>query len=52
MSRDRISQAQNTQKASMPQNTGQKAGIAARLPYQKQKLSYLQQQLSDMRASN
>lgn len=52
MSRDRISQAQNTQKASLPQNNGQKAMIAARLPYQKQQLSYLQQKLAEMRASN
>ena len=52
MSRDRISQVQNTQQASMPQNNGQKAIIAARLPYQKQQLSYLQGKLSDMRASN
>lgn len=52
MSRDRILQAQNTQKASMPQNSGQKAAISARLPYQKQQLSYLQNQLADMRASN
>lgn len=52
MSRDRILQAQNTQKASMPQDRGQKATISARLPYQKQQLSYLQRQLADMRASN
>lgn len=53
MSRDRIYYSQNTQKPTTPQN-GQldKMAIAARLPYQKQQLAYLQGKLSELRSSN